>query len=344
MIRAGGPIAASFSTSAAPTGTPTAVLVRTGVETGVAVTVTGSGTVWYLSATVPNDATSTDWFCFKVTTTVSGVTDSKPTAQQYVEGSHVLTSAYDAAKTAAAPGAAMTLTPTERTTLAGSIEAGFLDDLTGGAFLAGIQSQIQALFDQGADVPVATIVATIVAAVRADLTVELGRIDATISSRATPVAVPTAAENATAAAASILVTPAQKIVTNASGFVTSTNGGSGSGDNYVFPIVSTTAARVTGNRVELFTREQIPTTIDIVDAAGTPVNCTGKTALLTLGNGVTLSDLSPAVLGNSVPYRYTFTVPTGSVAADQVIPFSLRVAGATNEVLAFGTIRITAVP
>lgn len=344
MIRASGTIAASFSTSAAPTGTPTAVLVRNGSETAVSVTVTGSGTVWYLSATVPADAVPTDWFCFKVTTTVSGVTDSKPTAQQYVEGLHVLTSAYDAAKTAAAPGAAMALTPSERTTLAGSIEAGFLDDLTGGAFLAGIQSQIQAILDSNTDVPVSTIAAAVAASVRTNLATELGRLDVAVSSRATPVTVPTASENATAAAAAMLVTPSQKIVTNASGFVTSTNGGSGSGDNYVFPIVATVSERVTGNRVELFTREQIPTTVDIKDAAGTPVNCTGKTAVLTLGNGVTVNNLSPAALGNSVPYRYTFTVPTGSVAADQVIPFSLRVAGATNEVLAFGTIRITAVP
>jgi hypothetical protein len=318
--------------------------------------------VWYLSATVPSDATAADWFCFKVTSTVSGVTDSKPTAPQYVEGAQVLTSAYDAAKTAAAPGAAMTLTPTERTTLAGSIEAGFLDDLTGGAFLAGIQSQIQAILDSGTDVPVSTIAAAVAAAVRSNLATELARIDVSVGSRAAPGAamaltpsertaiaetlqVPTAEDNAEAAAAAVLVTPNQKIVTNASGFVTSTNGGgSGSGDNYVFPIVSTTAQRVTGNRVELFTREQIPTTLDIVDSAGTPVNCTGKTAVLTLGNGVTIPNLSPAALGNSVPYRYTFTVPTGSVAADQVIPFALRVSGATNEVLAFGAIRITAVP
>lgn len=55
-------------------------------------------------------------------------------------------------------GSAMALTPSERTTLAGVIEVEFLNDLTGEAFLAGIQSQLQALFDNGADVPVATLV------------------------------------------------------------------------------------------------------------------------------------------------------------------------------------------
>ena len=64
-------------------------------------------------------------------------------------------------------------------------------------------------------------------AVRTELTTELGRMDAAVSSRATPAqvtaAVPSAATVAAAAAAAVLVTPSQKIATDASNRVTTSN-------------------------------------------------------------------------------------------------------------------------
>jgi phage gp36-like protein len=85
----------------------------------------------------------------------------------------------------------MTLTSGERITLAGAIEAGFLDDMTGGAFLAGVMAQIEALFDSGADVPVVTIADTVAGAVRMELATELARLDAAVSSRPTAAAIRT---------------------------------------------------------------------------------------------------------------------------------------------------------
>lgn len=62
-------------------------------------------------------------------------------------------------------GDAMALTSGERTSLAGTIETELLNDASGGAFLAGIASQLQALFDQAGDIPVATLVNLISAGV-----------------------------------------------------------------------------------------------------------------------------------------------------------------------------------
>ena len=124
-----------------------------------------------------------------------------------------------AISTRAATGAAMTLTSGERTSVAGVIEAEFLNDMTGAAFMSGVISQITALFDSGADVPIVTIAAAVAdqvaytllanptyklvtnasgqvtvsntiptaaqnaTQVRTELTAELGRLDATVSSR-----------------------------------------------------------------------------------------------------------------------------------------------------------------
>ena len=83
----------------------------------------------------------------------------------------------------AEPGDAMALTPAERNTTAGVIEAEFLNDLTGDAFMAGIQSKLEAILDEGTDVPVATLVSLQAAAVRTELATELARIDVNVSSR-----------------------------------------------------------------------------------------------------------------------------------------------------------------
>lgn len=110
-------------------------------------------------------------------------------------------------------GDAMALTPTERSTLAGVIEVEFMNDLTGEAFLAGIQSSIQALFDQDTDVPVATLVALIrdgildrVVSGNHDTAGSVGKLlqflDALISSR-NAVSPPAASENAEAVRAEL---------------------------------------------------------------------------------------------------------------------------------------------
>lgn len=66
---------------------------------------------------------------------------------------------------ASAAGDAMALTSSERTTFAGVLEAAMLNEADGQALLAGIQAQLQAIFDQAGDVPVVTLVNQIVAGV-----------------------------------------------------------------------------------------------------------------------------------------------------------------------------------
>lgn len=100
-------------------------------------------------------------------------TDNLPTSPAAVGSAMTLTSAYDAAKTAAQAGNAMTLTPGERT----AIQAAFIDESDGQAVLAAMLAKINTLV--GTDVaPLA-----IAAAVRANMTVELARIDAAVSTR-----------------------------------------------------------------------------------------------------------------------------------------------------------------
>jgi hypothetical protein len=59
-----------------------------------------------------------------------------------ISAAKTLTAAYDAAKTAAAPGAAMTLTSGERTTLAAAIEAAIINELDGTAVMQAIADLI----------------------------------------------------------------------------------------------------------------------------------------------------------------------------------------------------------
>lgn len=67
--------------------------------------------------------------------------------------------------TPVAAGDAMALTPSERTTFAGVLESAMLNDSDGSALLAGIQAQLQAIFNEAGDVPVATLVNLIVSGV-----------------------------------------------------------------------------------------------------------------------------------------------------------------------------------
>lgn len=271
--------------------------------------------------------------------------------------------------TRAVSGAAMSLTPGERITLAGVIESGFLDDLTGGAFLAGIQSQVQAILDSNTDVPVATIAAAVATAVRTNLATELARLDAAVSTRlattgyTTPPSVtglatsdsvsslltyvetlPAAAE----IAAHILIDPAHKLLTNNSGHVTAANAG-GSGDvnnaTFVMPLRSTSLERVQANRIDLFVRERVPLSMTIVDAQKQPVNCAGLTCSLFVEGGLELLGLLPSAStpGGTVN-RYTFTPPEEMTETAATLWFSLRVSDTTERVLAFGHLVVAAVP
>lgn len=345
MLKPSGPFRSPFNTSAAPTGTPTGVLVRNGVDTVVTVTISGSGTAWEASATVPADATEVDWFVFRVSAVISGTTYTLYLPGEKVENLQTLTSAYDAAKTAAAPGAAMALTSDERLALAGAIETGFLDDLTGGTFLAGIQAQIQALFDQGADVPVVTIANTVAAAVRTNLATELARIDVATSTRlaAAGYTAPTTPPTVDQIATRLLVTPANKLATDGSGQVTATNGGgSGSGTNYIVPLRSVTSERMIPGRIEMFLQERLPSTINILDESGSPVDCTGKTANLLVRVGATVLKLADLTPTGSPPHRYAFTPSAEMTATPGGHEFTLERSDSTKETLSWGTFQVIA--
>ena len=269
----------------------------------------------------------------------------------------------------AIPGSAMSLTNSERLTLAGVIESGFLDDLTGGAFLAGIQSQIQSILDSNTDIPVATIAAAVASAVRTNLATELARLDAAISTRlattsyALPPSVAGLATSATVSsllasiealpaateiASHILIDPTHKLLTNNNGHVTATNAG-GSGDvnntTFVMPLRSTSVERVQANRIDLFVRERVPLSITIYDAQKQPVNCAGLSCSLFIEGGIELPNLLPSAstLGGTVN-RYTFTPPEELTATPATLWFSLRVSDATERVLAFGHLVVAEVP
>lgn len=71
---------------------------------------------------------------------------------------------------AAAAGDAMALTSGERTTFAAVLEAAMLNDADGQALLAGMTAQLQSIFDQAGDVPIATLVNLIVTGVWSNAT------------------------------------------------------------------------------------------------------------------------------------------------------------------------------
>lgn len=148
---------------------------------GAGLTAIGDSRIGNLDATVSSRLASGSYTAPPSSSTIAGQVRTELTTE--------LARIDAAISTRAATGAAMTLTSGERTTLAGVIETGFLDDLTGGAFLAGVQGQIEALFDSGADVPIVTIAGAV----------------------------------ATAVADAILSNPSYKLVTNASGQVTISN-------------------------------------------------------------------------------------------------------------------------
>lgn len=82
--------------------------------------------------------------------------------QYYVVEEAVFDALFSASSPAPAKaGDAMALTSGERVTFSGVLESAMLNDADGQALLAGMQAQVQALFDSGVDVPVATLVAAI---------------------------------------------------------------------------------------------------------------------------------------------------------------------------------------
>ena len=270
--------------------------------------------------------------------------------------------------TRATPGAAMSLTVGERTTLAGALETELLNDATGGAFLAGIQSSIQAILDSNTDVPVVAIAAAVAAAVRTNLQTELARIDQAISSRLATsgyTAPPSVGNLATSAevselatqlesipavaeiAGSILLDPTKKLLTNDGGFVTSTSNGNGTTNvsTFVMPIRSTSTERVLPNRIDLFVRERVPLAITIYDDKQQPVDCSGLTCTLFVTGGVEVPGLTPQPIEpGSVPNRYLFTPPEAMTAKAGTLWFGLRVTGDTKRVLAFGHVVVAELP
>lgn len=325
----------------APAQLPTGVLVKNGTDTSVPVTITMSGAQGIASCSIPGNAIPGD--CWHMRVTSAGYTLSGPV---FTTGPAVLTSAYDAAKTAAAPGQAMTLTPAERSTLAGTIETELLNDQTGGAFLAGLQSQIQAILDSNTDVPVATLSNAIAAAVRSNLATELARLDVAVGTRLASdefVAAPTTDEIAGA----ILQHPEHRILTSVGGMVAAPSGGQNgvTGPAFVLPLRSTPLERMVQNRIDLFTREQFPLVIPIYDENRQPVDCTGLECTLHVTGGIEVPGLLPAPsTQGGVLHQYQFVPPTELTATPASLRFSLRVSNATRHVLAYGQIVVAETP
>lgn len=85
----------------APTGTPTGTLVKNGTDLGTTVTVTMSTAQGVASCTIPSDAVNGDRFYIRISAVISAVTYVLPGPVETVQNTVVLTSDYDAAKTAA---------------------------------------------------------------------------------------------------------------------------------------------------------------------------------------------------------------------------------------------------
>lgn len=155
----------STGAAVAPTGTPTATLYKNGAAQGDAVTVTMSGADGFASVAVTGS--QGDCFYLKILATISGVATPGFSLPVYL------------AKLPAGAGDAMTLTTGERTAVANEVEAQIIDDTDSEKVLQAITNKIAAA---NPDLSGLTL-AAIAAQVRTELTVELDRIDASISSR-----------------------------------------------------------------------------------------------------------------------------------------------------------------
>lgn len=170
-----------------------------------------------------------------------------------------------------APGAAMTLTSGERTAVANEVEAQIIDDTDSEKVLQAITNKIASANPSLAGLTLAAIASQ----VRTELATELARIDVAISTRLATGGY-TAPPLASSIAALILSNPANKLATNASGYVTSTNGGGGgSGTQLVVPIVTEGGSRLSSQPVTLFIDEQIALKLLAKDTGGEPRDLTG---------------------------------------------------------------------
>lgn len=110
---------------------------------------------------------------------VGSVTSGVTVTTNNDKSGYSLTAAYDPAKTAAQAGNAMTLTTGERTAIANEVEAQIIDETDSEKVLTAITNKIASVNPSLGDLTLSGIAAQ----VRTNLTTELGRIDASVSSR-----------------------------------------------------------------------------------------------------------------------------------------------------------------
>ena len=165
MTKASGRLDLPFTCSVngvetAPTGTPTGVLVKNGTDLGTTVTVTMSTAQGIASCTIPSDAVDGDRFYLRVSAVVSGTTYTRSGPVETIVNSVSQTG--DSYARIGAAGAGLTSVGDTRLV---NLDASIASRLS----TAGYTSPPAA--------------ATIAGQVRTELTTELGRIDAAVSSR-----------------------------------------------------------------------------------------------------------------------------------------------------------------
>lgn len=289
----------------APTGTPTAVLVKNGTDLGTTVTVTMSTANGNAACTLPSDAVADDRFHIRLSAVISGVTYTLagPAASvqnpvtlptiptDWITSNGIATDAIGSAELAA--GAVTKIqtglaTPTNITAASGITLAAVTH--TGAV--------IPTVTNVGSVASFGTLIADIVTAVWAAGTRTLTAFGFTVA--------PTAA----AVAAAILETPTNKLVTDADGYVTSTNGGGGGGGGEVTGLSAAAIAQLAGTTIRLASTEQTDSrTLEIVQgcdyaaADGTAITWTltdaedleDATASLRLKKGTTTQNFAGTV-------------------------------------------------
>jgi hypothetical protein len=118
--------------------------------------------------------------------------------------------------------------------------------------------------------------------------------------------------------------------------ISSTGGG---GTSLVVPLRAVGESRTISSGMQLFVGELLATSLNVLDARGTPVDCTGMVADLLVdvdGTIVEFADITPT---GSPPHKYGFTATDDLTGTVGQWPFALR--RSSNEaVLAVGTITI----
>ena len=190
----------------APTGTPTATLVKNGVDQSTTVTVTMTGAQGIATCTIPGDAVAGDRFYIRISAVISAVTYVVAGPPDSIESPKTLTTDYDPAKSSPPTAAAnATAVRTELSTELARLDATISSRLAADAYTAPpspptIASQVRTeLSTELARVDVAVssrlaansysapgtipTASAIAAQVRIELSTELARVDAAISSR-----------------------------------------------------------------------------------------------------------------------------------------------------------------